>query len=105
VLGFDVTQRSYPGALFISAGGYHHLIGLNIWAGEGAPPPPPEAVGLPAFSINSAGLSFKMKINETLSAAVNDLVKRGYVYNFNMQRDCIACLENGVNLQPEEFEI
>jgi len=51
VLGFDVTQRSYPGALFISAGGYHHHLGLNIWAGKGAPPPPPEAVGLRAFSI------------------------------------------------------
>jgi catechol 2,3-dioxygenase len=51
VLGFDVTQRSYPGALFISAGGYHHHLGLNIWAGKGAPPPPPEAVGLHAFSI------------------------------------------------------
>jgi len=52
VLGFDVTQRSYPGALFISAGGYHHHIGLNIWAGKGAPSPPPEAVGLLSFSIN-----------------------------------------------------
>lgn len=51
VLGFDVTQRSYPGALFVSAGGYHHHLGLNIWAGKGAPPPPPEAVGLRAFSI------------------------------------------------------
>ncbi len=51
VLGIEVTQRSYPGALFISAGGYHHHIGLNIWAGKGAPPPPPEAVGLRAFSI------------------------------------------------------
>ncbi|MCG3120502.1 MAG: Catechol-2,3-dioxygenase [bacterium] len=51
VLGFDVTQRSYPGALFLSAGGYHHHLGTNIWAGKGAPPPPPEAVGLRAFSI------------------------------------------------------
>jgi catechol 2,3-dioxygenase len=32
VLGFDVTVRSYPGALFVSAGGYHHHIGLNTWA-------------------------------------------------------------------------
>jgi len=31
LLGFDVTQRSYPGALFVSAGGYHHHLGLNIW--------------------------------------------------------------------------
>lgn len=46
LLGFDVTQRSYPGALFLSAGGYHHHIGVNVWAGRAAPPPPPEAAGL-----------------------------------------------------------
>ena len=51
LLGFDVTQRSYPGALFVSAGGYHHHIGLNVWAGEGAPPPPPNAVGLKSYTI------------------------------------------------------
>lgn len=51
LLGFSVTQRGYPGALFVSAGGYHHHIGLNIWAGRGAPPPPPDAVGLIAFSV------------------------------------------------------
>lgn len=51
VLGLQVMQRSYAGALFVSAGGYHHHLGLNIWAGEGAPPPPPDAVGLLAFSL------------------------------------------------------
>ena len=39
-LGLDVTARLYPGALFVSAGGYHHHLGLNTWAGVGAPPPP-----------------------------------------------------------------
>lgn len=38
-LGFDVTAWSYPGALFLSAGGYHHHLGLNTWAGENAPRP------------------------------------------------------------------
>lgn len=52
LLGFDVTQRNYPGALFLSAGGYHHHIGLNIWAGHGAPPPPPDAVGLLSFTLD-----------------------------------------------------
>jgi catechol 2,3-dioxygenase len=51
LLGFDVMQRSYPGALFVAAGGYHHHLGLNIWAGHGAPPPPPDAVGLIAFAL------------------------------------------------------
>lgn len=55
LLGFDVTQRSYPGALFLSAGGYHHHIGVNIWSGEGAPPPPADAVGLLSFGVQIPG--------------------------------------------------
>ncbi len=52
VLGLDITQRSYPGALFLSAGGYHHHVGVNTWAGEGAPPPPADAVGLRSFGLH-----------------------------------------------------
>jgi catechol 2,3-dioxygenase len=50
-LGFEVTVRGYPGALFLSAGGYHHHVGLNTWTGEGAPPPPPGARGLRWFDV------------------------------------------------------
>jgi catechol 2,3-dioxygenase len=50
-LGFDVTVRGYPGALFVSAGGYHHHLGLNTWAGENAPAPPPGSRGLREFQI------------------------------------------------------
>ena len=50
-IGFDPIVRGYPGALFVSAGGYHHHVGLNTWAGEGAPPPPPGARGLRSFTI------------------------------------------------------
>jgi catechol 2,3-dioxygenase len=50
-LGFDVTVRGYTGALFVSAGGYHHHLGLNTWAGEGAPPPPEGTRGLREFEI------------------------------------------------------
>jgi catechol 2,3-dioxygenase len=46
VLGFDVMQRWGDSARFLSAGGYHHHLGLNTWAGVGAPPPPPGATGL-----------------------------------------------------------
>lgn len=50
-LGFAVTQRDYPGALFLSAGGYHHHIGANVWGSQGAPPPPRDALSLRAFTI------------------------------------------------------
>jgi catechol 2,3-dioxygenase len=45
-LGFEVTQQCESSAVFLSAGGYHHHIALNTWAGEGAPPPPPGRTGL-----------------------------------------------------------
>lgn len=51
LLGFRITQSTYPGALFLAAGEYHHHIGLNTWGGEGAPPPPPESAGLYSFRI------------------------------------------------------
>jgi catechol 2,3-dioxygenase len=51
VLGFDVTQRSLPGALFLSAGGYHHHIGANVWHSANSARPPADALGLIAFSI------------------------------------------------------
>jgi len=46
VLGFEVTARYGPGAVFISAGGYHHHIGLNTWDSLGASPPPKGHTGL-----------------------------------------------------------
>ncbi len=46
VLGFDEQQRVGDQAAFISAGGYHHHIGLNTWESKGAPPPPPGTTGL-----------------------------------------------------------
>src|SRR5205823_11628355 len=51
VLGFDVTVRGYPGALFVSAGGYHHHIGLNTWNSPRGSPPAPGAVGLRSFEV------------------------------------------------------
>src|SRR5437879_11743808 len=46
VLGFEVTTRYGSDAVFLSAGGYHHHIGLNTWAGRGAAAPPPGTTGL-----------------------------------------------------------
>ena len=46
VLGFEVMQRMGTSAAFLSAGGYHHHIGLNTWESEGGGPPPPGSTGL-----------------------------------------------------------
>jgi catechol 2,3-dioxygenase len=46
VLGFELQQRLGDEAAFVSAGGYHHHIGLNTWQSKGGPPPPPGTTGL-----------------------------------------------------------
>lgn len=46
VLGFELMQRMGSGAAFISAGGYHHHIGLNTWESKGGRPPAPGTTGL-----------------------------------------------------------
>lgn len=46
VLGFEITQRYGANAVFLSAGGYHHHIGLNTWESAGGRPPPPGTTGL-----------------------------------------------------------
>ncbi len=51
LLGLDLTSRLGDGALFFSAGGYHHHVATNIWAGRGAPPAPADAAGLRCLSV------------------------------------------------------
>ena len=46
VLGFELQQRFGNSAAFVSAGGYHHHIGLNTWESRGGSPPPPGTTGL-----------------------------------------------------------
>jgi len=66
ILGFDVMGLSSTfKAAFVSAGGYHHHLGLNAWQGEGAPPPPADAVGLRHFTVDFAN-----------QAALDEVIKR-----------------------------
>ena len=51
VLGLELQQRYGSEAAFVSAGGYHHHIGFNIWESKGAPPPPQYTTGLYHFAI------------------------------------------------------
>ena len=65
VLGFELMQRFGGGAAFISAGGYHHHIGLNTWESLGGPPPPPGTTGL-----------YHLAILYPTRAALGDALKR-----------------------------
>jgi catechol 2,3-dioxygenase len=74
-LGFDVTQRYGPSALFVSAGGYHHHIGLNTWAGVGAPPPPPGAIGLRHFTVRLPDHAALDRVTARIQAAGIEMEK------------------------------
>lgn len=71
ILGFEPMVRSYPGALFVAAGGYHHHVGLNTWMGEGAPPPPRNAVGLRSFSVRGLSLAEGEVVDEATGVVVS----------------------------------
>jgi catechol 2,3-dioxygenase len=68
-LGFE-TMVAMPemGAAFVSAGGYHHHIGLNTWTSRGAPPPPADAAGLRVFEIIVPGEQTLAEISARLTA-------------------------------------
>ena len=69
LLGLDITQSDVPGALFLAAGKYHHHIGLNIWAGEGAPQPPINTVGLKSFGLQIPDRTSRNLLAERLRGA------------------------------------
>jgi len=68
VLGFDLMQRMGDQAAFLSAGGYHHHIGLNTWESKGGSPPPPGTTGLYHVAI-------RYPSRATLAAALKRLVE------------------------------
>ena len=80
VLGFDLMGKTSAYQMaFVSAGGYHHHIGLNTWKGAGAPPPPEDALGLKAFEVILPGKSALAEVVERVKAAglVHEQVKGG----------------------------
>jgi len=68
-LGFDVTQRLGGQAAFLSAGGYHHHVGLNTWHSRGGSPPPAGATGL-------YHVAFRYPDRESLARALRRLMRR-----------------------------
>jgi catechol 2,3-dioxygenase len=72
-LGLGVTVRGYPGALFLAAGDYHHHVGANTWAGEGAPRPPLGALGLRRYELLVPDLGELDAVESRLAAAGADV--------------------------------
>ena len=70
VLGFEVMARMGDQAAFISAGGYHHHLGLNTWESKGSGPPPRNTTGLYHVAV-------RYPDRQALAAAVRDVVDAG----------------------------
>ncbi len=79
ILGFDITAE-LPGALFVSAGGYHHHIGLNTWQSLGGKPTPATSVGLQSYVIAIPTHEGLMEVKERLVA---------HTVSFEEQQDLI----------------
>ena len=77
VIGFDLVMRFGPSASFLSAGGYHHHLGINTWAGEGIPPQPADSVGLRHYEIVVPQASSLDALSDRLAAADREFSRDG----------------------------
>jgi len=68
-LGLDITMQSYPGALFLSAGGYHHHLGVNVWAGKSAEPAKDDEAKLLEWELVVPGADARKAALDSLRAA------------------------------------
>jgi len=69
VIGFDLMVQWAESAGFLSAGGYHHHLGVNTWNGVGAPPPPPGSVGMRWFTVVLPGQEELERVTENVRRA------------------------------------
>jgi catechol 2,3-dioxygenase len=77
VLGFDVTVRTYSGALFVSAGGYHHHLGLNTWQSRGAAPATPGSMGLSSYTVCLPDATALAAVLQSVRVAGLEVVRLG----------------------------
>ncbi len=77
VLGFDRTVWEYPGALFLAAGGYHHHLGTNPWAGRGATPPTPHHAQLLEWTIELPDAASLDAVEASLTRAGHEVRREG----------------------------
>jgi len=82
-LGFDIMTNFHDSALFISAGGYHHHIAVNIWQGAGAPVPPKQTTGLLSYTLS-------LSSQEELQKLLSNLKDKGIPFTFDNEQLVIA---------------
>jgi catechol 2,3-dioxygenase len=77
ILGFDFQLNYMGSASFLSAGGYHHHIGINTWNSVSALPNPPDAAGLQYFTVNLASDGERLELLKRLERAERPFEERG----------------------------
>ena len=103
ILGFEITQWYGRSAVFLSAGGYHHHIGLNTWESRGGPPPAPGTTGL-----FHAAILYPDRV--TLADALRRLINANYPLDGASDHGVSEALylrdpdENGVELYRDRPE-
>jgi catechol 2,3-dioxygenase len=103
ILGFDVMQRYGSEAAFLSAGGYHHHLGLNTWESRGGSPPPPGTTGLYHVAI-------RYPDRRTLGDALRRLADAGWPVDHGTDHGVSEAIylrdpdENGIELYRDRPE-
>ena len=85
LLGLDVMQRNYPGALFLAAGGYHHHLGLNTWQSQHGPATTLDQLGLQSFALTLPDAASWQAACQHLSED-SELIYLDYGYAISAQR-------------------
>lgn len=96
ILGFDITAEM-PAALFVSAGGYHHHLGMNTWQSRGAGPAPEGTAGLRFYTIELPSAAAREAVVARLTAAgIDHAASNGVVTVRDPWRNVIALAEQPV---------
>ncbi len=75
MIGFNITSALYPGALFMSAGGYHHHIGANTWQSNKGTPPPDNAAGLISFTVKIDNPEYLRHVEDLAKSAGINIIE------------------------------
>ena len=95
-LGLDVMQRSYPGALFMAAGGYHHHLGANTWNSRGGEAAPANAVGLRSYAYRFPDEASWQSAQERLEASGYEIEERA---DYGYAAGALAKDEDGIGVE------
>lgn len=106
LIGFDVMGvAKLMRAAFVSAGGYHHHVGLNTWQGEGAPPPPADALGLRFFTVELPDQKAMDQVVARIEKAriPSNQIDEGLLIHDPSQNGVVLTTKSNEQIHPKSF--